>query len=687
MAANIRPITPHLQSLQAPEPLRALQAWLIWRYEENPGGGKPRKVPYYASGGKRLGRQGAPTDVAQLVTFTAARKAAAARGFDGVGFATLEQFGITALDFDACVGENGVHPDVEALVVGTYAEFSPSGTGVRAFLRGSFGANPKSHATATQWGLEVFSTSGFVTFTGAALEVTEMTGCENVVAPITAAVRAEYEKRFGAVADAGQHNADTPPLGLTLDQVAEVLQALPNEARTYDECISVGMAVHHELGGDGFEVWDAWCAKSPKYTQEPYYEARWDSFGRNDSGKVVTFRTVLKLAREEGIEVPHGQVAAASDFEVIAGPARRDPSPLDLARLPAEPPEPRFIIPGWLPDGVVTLFSAHGGTGKSYMALYIAVCLAVGRHPFRPDVELDRVRVLVYSAEDDALVMQGRLVRYLRALQIKPESLAGWLDVLDATGCENVLFAEGGHGAGRITERFRWLQKRVQDTGARLLIFDNASDAMGANENDRAMVRQFMSSLKALASAVLLLSHVDAGSSMADPLTAKGYSGSTAWHNSARSRWFMARRPETEDIVLSLPKVNYARAGSAATIRWSDSDRVFLVADSRDGRARAEDHRPVLLSLLETAIGSGVRVSVARNTATSVWNVLKTMDGFPHGLTSALVAREVSRWQIDGLVEEISYMRENRTTGTHLALTEKGRRIAAAGNGEGIGDV
>lgn len=316
-----------------------------------------------------------------------------------------------------------------------------------------------------------------------------------------------------------------------------------------------------------------------------------------------------------------------------------------------------------------------------------AIGLAAGRHPFRPGVELERVRVLVYSAEDDALVMQGRLVRYLRALQIKPDDLVGWLDVLDATGCENVLFAEAAHGTGRTTDRFRWLQRRVRDAGARLLVFDNASDAMGANENDRALVRQFMSSLKALAPAVLLLSHVDAGTSMADPLSAKGYSGSTAWHNSARSRWFMARQPDTEDIVLSLPKVNYARAGSAATIRWNESERVFLVADARDGQARAEDHRAVLLKMLDTAIEAGVRVSAARNTATSVWNVLKSMDGFPHGLTSALVAREVSRWQIEGLVAEISYLRENRTSGTQLALTMTGKQIAAGGSGEAIGDA
>ena len=398
MAATIKPITPHLKSLAAPAPLRGLQAWLIWRYEENPSGGKPRKVPYYANGGKRLGRHGAPTDVAQLVTFAAACKAAAARGFTGVGFATLEQFGITALDFDACVGEHGIHPDVEALVTGTYAEFSPSGTGVRAFLRGAFGANPKSHATAAQWGLEVFSTSGFVTFTGAVLELTELTGCENVVAPIPAAVRAEFARRFGRESGDDQRNADTPPLGLTHDQVAEVLQLLPNDARDYDKMLSVGMAVHHELGGDGFELWDAWCAKCGEYTTSSYYEARWDSFGRNDTGKIVTFRSVLKLARDAGLEVPHGQVAEASDFEVIPEPPRRRFRLLTVDQARAAFGQTRWLIRRLLPWANVGMLFGPSGSGKSALLVHMAACVALERPWFGVE-PTNSGRVVIVSLE------------------------------------------------------------------------------------------------------------------------------------------------------------------------------------------------------------------------------------------------------------------------------------------------
>ena len=168
---NVARITPHLRNVEAPAAIRDLPAWVIWRFEDNPGGGKPRKVPYYASGGKRHGEQGGPADTANLVTFDAAKAAAVRRGFDGVGFATLTQFGICALDFDNCINDGQIHPDVESLLVDTYAEFSPSGQGVRVFLKGDLG-NGKA-LRGGDYGMECFSSRGFVTFTGNTLELTE----------------------------------------------------------------------------------------------------------------------------------------------------------------------------------------------------------------------------------------------------------------------------------------------------------------------------------------------------------------------------------------------------------------------------------------------------------------------------------------------------------------------------------
>ena len=110
IVATVSRIAPEHRALQAPEPMRELQGWLTWRYEQFPNEAKPRKVPYYADGGKRYGLQGSPNDRAKLTTFAAARDAAARRGHDGVGIALLSDWGITALDFDKCVDASGNIP-------------------------------------------------------------------------------------------------------------------------------------------------------------------------------------------------------------------------------------------------------------------------------------------------------------------------------------------------------------------------------------------------------------------------------------------------------------------------------------------------------------------------------------------------------------------------------------------------
>ncbi len=431
---------------------------------------------------------------------------------------------------------------------------------------------------------------------------------------------------------------------------------------------------------------------APGVRQIPGSEGLWRSdhasdplYGTFDAWSAfVTLDCKGDIDRANGVYLPELHALIASEFPILATETPksmpRDPVALDWDELPIDPPEPCFIIPGWMPDGVVTLFAAHGGTGKSFLSLYIALCIATGKHPFNEGEAIERCKVLLYSAEDNTTVMQGRLRRYMHLLGIDGSELKGWLSVLDATESDNVLFVGDEKVNGRTTARFAWLAAEIQHGAAQVLIYDNASDAIDANENDRAKVRQFMSSLKRLASAVLLLAHVDAVSSMTDISDAKGYSGSTAWHNSARSRWFMARSKDSDDVVLAQPKVNYAQAGSEVVIRWSTEHKVFQVVSTRPGRVRAADCRVELLRLLRQAMDSGTRVSPNKNARNSVLGTIKHMDGCPRGLKAADVEREVNRWKVEGLVRIDSYKKSNGAEAELLMLTEEGRSLCD-GNG------
>ena len=148
-----------------PRELKAHKAFLCWRAPAISEKRKVQKVPVYAATGKnRHGKQGSPEDLDGLATWDEAmRRFADDPSIAGLGFATLEQFGITALDFDNCINpETGtVSDDIVDLISGTYAEISPSGNGIRAFLKGT-AADGKNH----EEGFELFGTTGFVTITG-----------------------------------------------------------------------------------------------------------------------------------------------------------------------------------------------------------------------------------------------------------------------------------------------------------------------------------------------------------------------------------------------------------------------------------------------------------------------------------------------------------------------------------------
>ncbi|MFM7029068.1 MAG: AAA family ATPase, partial [Chakrabartia sp.] len=301
--------------------------------------------------------------------------------------------------------------------------------------------------------------------------------------------------------------------------------------------------------------------------------------------------------------------------------------------------------------------------------LYVAICVAVGQHPFRMGEAILRKRVIMYSAEDDLIALQGRLRRYLDFLHIDPSDLEGWLLLLDATACDNVLFKTERDGC-TTTARFEWLAAKVQTYQAELVIFDNASDALEANENDRAAVRQFFSALRRLKTTVLLLSHVDAASSMAKPRDAKGYSGSTAWNNSARSRWFLTR--DENGLTLTQPKVNYARAGSQVSFQWDGAHQVFAVTGCYDEAPTGKAYRPVLLKLIADVLDEGANISISPNATNNAFALIKARQGFPKGLDRAAVLQEIAAWRAEGLAALEDYTQSNRRTAKRLILTDAG---------------
>lgn len=384
---SVARISPHLD-IQCPEPLRNLPIWLVWRYEGGESG-KPRKVPYYAGGGRRKGVQGTPQDRARLVTFDAALAAARRGGFDGVGAAILEGCGFVAVDFDDVV-QNAAHfAAINQMLKGTYAEFSPSGNGVRGFVRdtGAF-RNIKSHAReGNAYTFETFATAGFVTFTGNVLPSVELVGSVDDIAAPSPELLALYEERLAA--RGGAHTFDQvisgDALGYSIEELADILKRLDPSA-SYEQWIQIGMALHHETGGseEGFELWDSWSSAADNYLSTEDCLSHWSSFRRN-TGAVVTARTLLKLVGDAGGTVG-SPVATADDFDVI------EDTPEEVAERKAKAshfqviyaddfsnrPPPKYLIQDVLPQADLAIVYGDSGSGKSFVVTDMAMAIARG---------------------------------------------------------------------------------------------------------------------------------------------------------------------------------------------------------------------------------------------------------------------------------------------------------------------
>lgn len=383
--SNVQPIRPELRDIHAPAPLRDLPLWLVWRleprYENDP---KPLKVPYYPLGNKRVGKQGDGADRAGLTTFAVARDQAAKRNMSGVGMALLEGYDIVALDADNCVTDGRVPPEIEALVRSTYCEYSPSGKGIRAFMRGNLG-NRKSPTTDDQFGFETFSTTGFVTVTGNMLPFVDVLGLEDTIGRVTPELETFCQKRFGSSAPSAADPDDfmagfEPKLGLTEDDARELIEQLdPDLGR--DEWIRVAMALHHEFDGgeEGFQLWDDWSSAGGKYPGEEALRTQWDSLTRRagPGRRQVTMASVKKMVKD----------AWEPTADTLREVAQAAPAPIDFSgKFPARQvgtldclPKAQWLIKGVLPStrDPIILFGASG-SGKSFVALDAVLAIARG---------------------------------------------------------------------------------------------------------------------------------------------------------------------------------------------------------------------------------------------------------------------------------------------------------------------
>ncbi|MFN3226599.1 MAG: AAA family ATPase [Hyphomicrobiales bacterium] len=280
--------------------------------------------------------------------------------------------------------------------------------------------------------------------------------------------------------------------------------------------------------------------------------------------------------------------------------------PADWEGLPV--PVRQWIIKDWIPFLKVTALYGDGGTGKTLLALMLAVSVALG-HDFL-GMKVKQGRVYALLGENDETDTHIALADICRHYGVALGDLRGRARIASRSGFDNILmhFAKG---TGHHTELFNQLLVEVTEFDADLIILETAADLFGGNENVRGEVRQFIAGCcealaKAANAAVVLCAHP----SMTGLRSGDGTAGSTAWNNSARSRLDLHRDVDDEGHevhpdfrVLERLKANFAARKDAIDLCWRDG--VFIVNDPVKNRSTMADIDQKLISEIARAFEAG----------------------------------------------------------------------------------
>lgn len=152
-----------------PDDLIERDQWVLWRYEGRSKGGKPTKVPYQASH-----LRADTTDPLTWTTFELASSLHAeyAEHYSGIGFVFSKDDPFVGIDLDQCLDTDG---DVAAWArqiverfAHSYMETSPSGRGIKIWVRGALPANMpgKRIGTGGDGSIEMYDRGRYFAVTG-----------------------------------------------------------------------------------------------------------------------------------------------------------------------------------------------------------------------------------------------------------------------------------------------------------------------------------------------------------------------------------------------------------------------------------------------------------------------------------------------------------------------------------------
>ena len=314
-------------------------------------------------------------------------------------------------------------------------------------------------------------------------------------------------------------------------------------------------------------------------------------------------------------------LAAADEIEGQATVHDEQPSEwnaADFARLDVPPQQ--WIVRDMIPADEAILNNGDGGTGKTTTMLQLAASVASGKDWLGKTIECGAQRVIFFSCEEDIKKVKLKLAPVIES-EKSPYDLS-WSDLsnLKVIGLKDrdLTVAKLNPKTGSIvaTEIYDYFAKMIREFEPHLVIIDALYDVYGANENDRAQVRKFVSLVRKFCSikppcAVIVLGHP----SMTGINTGTGTSGSTGWRNAFRGFLFTTATKNKAGVTvhrIESRKQNYGKPDAVIDFTW-DELFVHVLDDAKDEKAGKAE--AMFVKLLDAINKDGRGVSLSPNGA------------------------------------------------------------------------
>ena len=231
---------------------------------------------------------------------------------------------------------------------------------------------------------------------------------------------------------------------------------------------------------------------------------------RNLSNEAAYRGNLEKMAGVDGQFVEVFNDACQSVVDAVA----KEDLTVNFADVDADTHTQYMVPPLVLADGPTVHFG-KGGSGKTFIALAMAACTALGREFLGQPSQQGAVMVVDYEATPKTT--KARLQRIVAGLG-EP-----WRDDLIHYWYPR---------ARPLPDMLPGLQHKIREENIRFLIVDSAGYACGGNPNDEDVALRYFSSLNKLDIPSLTIAHVTKQKNRDEyPL------GSVFWSNSARLTW------------------------------------------------------------------------------------------------------------------------------------------------------